>query len=187
MRLEAPQYRGEEALHVAVLPNALRGDLRELSVLNQYIGVHLPPTLPQFKWLPVALSAGAMLGIVAALLPRGIHRRALIVVAVALTTALAAGAVQATSQIYDIGHDRDRHTPLLGVQDCTPPFLGTTKIAQFEASSRFGVGAWLIGAALALQLGAAWAARNPGRQPSKAAIGTAEMNLVTSTSAESKP
>jgi hypothetical protein len=156
MRLEAPQYRGKEALHIAVHPNALRGDLRELSVLNQYIGVHVPPTLPQFKWLPAALIAGAVLAICASLAPIRIRRLALIVSSLALIAALASAAVQARSQIYNIGHNRDQHTPLVGVQDFTPPFLGTTKIAQFEVSSRFGLGAWLIGGALALQLGAAW-------------------------------
>ena len=67
--MEAPQYRGKEALQIAVHPNALRGDIRELSVLDQYIGVHIPPTLPQFSWLPAALIAGAVLGLAARLLP----------------------------------------------------------------------------------------------------------------------
>jgi hypothetical protein len=35
MRLEAPQYRDQEALQIAVHPNALRGDVKELSVLQQ--------------------------------------------------------------------------------------------------------------------------------------------------------
>src|SRR5262245_14086506 len=61
MRLEAPQYRDQEALHVAVHPNSLRGDLKELSVLDQYIGVHIPPALPQFRWLPAVLVGGALL------------------------------------------------------------------------------------------------------------------------------
>ena len=62
MRLESPQYRDQEALRIAVHPDSLRGDIRELSVLQQYIGVHIPPTLPQFKWLPGLLIAGAVLG-----------------------------------------------------------------------------------------------------------------------------
>jgi hypothetical protein len=165
MRLEAPQYRGEEALRISVHPNALRGDLRELTVLNQYIGVHVPPTLPQFKWLPATLVAGAVLGAVAAFLPLGLRRRAWIVSTFALAFALTIAAFQAKSQIYQIGHHRDQHTPLAGVQDFTPPFLGTSKIAQFEVTSRFGLGAWLIGAALALQLGAAAAAASKRPDP----------------------
>jgi len=155
MRMEAPQYRDEEALRIAVHPNALQGDIRELSVLDRYIGVHIPPTLPQFKWLPGTIIAGAILGIFAALLPLAVRRWALVIVVVALAAAFTGASVQAVNQMHDIGHNRDQHTPLVGVKDFTPPFLGTTKIAQFEVSSRFGLGAWLIGVAMLLQLGAA--------------------------------
>ncbi len=161
MRLEAPQYRDQEALHVAVHPNALRGDLRELSVLEKYIGVHIPPTLPQFKWLPGLLVAGAALGFVARLLRVTARGKALAVISSALAAALALAAVQAMFQIHDIGHKRDQKTALVGVKDFTPPFIGTNKIAQFTVSSRLGLGAWLIGGALALQFGAAWRSRQP--------------------------
>ncbi len=167
MRMQAPQYRDEEALKIAVHPNAFRGDMRELTVLEQYIGVHIPPTLPQFKWLPGALIAGAILGMVAVLLPLAIRRRALIVVVIALTATFSLAAVQAMAQMHDIGHNRDQHTILVGVKDFTPPFLGTTKIAQFEVSSRFGLGGWLIGAALALQLGAAWSSKRRNQSNEK--------------------
>ena len=155
MRLEAPQYRDQEALRVAVHPDSLRGDLKELSVLDQYIGVHIPPTLPQFKWLPGLLIAGAVLGIGARLLRFSIRGRALLGVSCVLAAALALAAIQAIFQIHDIGHKRDQKTVLAGMKDFTPPFLGTTKIAQFTVTSRFGLGAWLIGGALTLQLGAA--------------------------------
>ena len=156
MRLEAPQYRGPEALHIAVHPNALRGDLRELTVLDQYIGVHVPPTLPQFRWLPALLVAGASLGLLAGLAAGPFRSPALVLVSSALALALAFAAIQAMGQIRDIGHKRDQRTVLAGVKDFTPPFLGTSKIAQFTVSSKFGLGAWLIGSALTLQLGAAW-------------------------------
>lgn len=159
MRLEAPQYRDQEALRVSVHPDAMRGDIKELSVLQQYIGVHIPPALPQFKWLPGLLVAGAALGFIASLLPSAIRRRSLIFVSGALAAALALAAVQAMFQIHDIGHKRDQKTVLVGVKDFTPPFIGTNKIAQFTVTSRLGLGAWLIGAALALQAGAAGSGR----------------------------
>jgi len=159
MRLEAPQYRDQEALRISVHPNSLRGDLKELSVLDQYIGVHVPPTLPQFRWLPGLLAMGAALGIVAVLLRNPLRRRALTLLSCTLAVGLGLAAVQAMTQIRDIGHKRDQKTVLAGIKDFTPPFLGTSKIAQFTVSSRFGLGAWLIGSALALQLGAAWLGR----------------------------
>jgi hypothetical protein len=159
MRLEAPQYRGEEALRVAVHPNALHGDLKELATLNQYIGVHVPPTLPEFKWLPMALFSAAILGLVTCCFGRSIRSFAILVVPFALAIALAIAVVQANMQMRDIGHNRDHRTVLVGVQDFTPPFLGTTKIAQFEVSSALGWGAWLIGGAMALQAAAAFLSR----------------------------
>ena len=147
-------------------------------MLDRYIGVHIPPSLPQFKWLPGTLIAGAILGLIAVLLPLVIRRRALIVVVISLAAALAVAAVQAMTQMHDIGHNRDQHTILVGVKDFTPPFLGTTKIAQFEVSSRFGWGAWLIGAALALQLGTAWTSKQRLKQSNEPLPSTPEMNLL---------
>lgn len=161
MRLESPQYRDQEALRIAVYPDSLRGDIRELSVLQRYIGVHIPPTLPQFKWLPGLLIAGAVLGFAACFAPRAVRRMALPSVSGALAAGLALAAGQAMFQIHDIGHKRDQKTVLVGVKDFTPPFIGTNKIAQFTVSSRLGLGAWLIGGALALELGAAWVSRQP--------------------------
>jgi copper chaperone NosL len=155
MRLEAPQYREQEALRIAVHPNSMRGDLKELKVLNQYIGVHVPPTLPQFRWLPAALICAAVLGLGAGLVVAPIRRPALVTIACALVLALGAAGIQARSQMRDIGHKRDQKTILAGMRDFTPPFLGTTKIAQFTVTSRFGPGAWVIACALALQLAAA--------------------------------
>lgn len=155
MHLEAPQYRDREALNIAVHPDRFQGDLKELTVLDQYIGVHVPARLPQFKWLPALLAGGAGLGILTVFLPGAWRRRGLVIVACALAAGLALAAAQATTQIRDIGHKRDTKTILAGIKDFTPPFLGTSKIAQFTVSSTFGAGAWLIGAALLLQLGAA--------------------------------
>ena len=176
MRLEAPQYQGRDALHIAVHPDALRGNLQELKTLDQYIGVHVPPTLPQFKWLPGLLGAAAALGLLAGLL--GGRRRAcvLTLVSCGLAAGLAVASVQAMVQIRQIGHQRDHKTILVGIGDFTPPFLGTSKIAQFTVNSRFGLGAWLVGAALGLQLGAAWLSRSTRLQLARGQICVFEGN-----------
>src|SRR5215471_8971226 len=160
MRLEAPQYRDEEALKIAVFPNRYGGDMREISVLNQYIGVHVPRTLPQFDWLPMLLASGAGLGLAASLLSVRFRRGALVLACGIIAAGVTTAAFQAKFQMHDIGHKRDQRTVLAGMHDFTPPFLGTSKIAQFTVTSSFGLGAWLIGAGMALQLGAAWASRN---------------------------
>jgi hypothetical protein len=168
MRLEAPQYRDEEALKIAVFPNRYGGDMREISVLNQYIGVHVPRALPQFDWLPALLASGAGLGLAASLLGVRFRRGALVLACGVIAAGVITAALQAKFQMHDIGHKRDQRTVLAGMHDFTPPFLGTSKIAQFTVTSSFGLGAWLIGAAMALQGGAALASRKPGEavQPS---------------------
>jgi hypothetical protein len=152
--MEAPQYRDQEALRVNVFAGAMQGDLREISVLNQYIGVHIPATLPQSRWLPTALLAGAALGILASIFPAKIRRVSMVVVSLCVAATVGFAVFQAKGQMHDIGHKRDAHTKLARVQDFDPPFLGTAKIAQFTVTSWLGAGAYLIGAAVALQFGA---------------------------------
>jgi hypothetical protein len=159
MRLEAPQYRDEEALKIAVFPSRYGGDTREISVLNQYIGVHVPRTLPQFGWLPYLLTGGAALGVAASLSSARFRRGALVLTCGVIAAGVITAAAQARFQMHDIGHKRDHRTVLAGMHDFTPPFLGTSRIAQFTVTSSFGLGAWLIGAAMTLQLAAAFASR----------------------------
>jgi copper chaperone NosL len=159
MRMVSPQYQDEEALDVVVYPREMRGDLGEIDVLNQYIGVHVPKTLPQFNWLPGALMAAAITGVAGALLPRLWRKRALVAVPVLLSLALAGAAAQAQKQMHDIGHNRDEKTTMARTKDFTPPLLGTTKLANFTLTASLGTGAYMIGLAVILQLGAAWVNR----------------------------
>lgn len=150
MRMEAPQYRGSEALKVVVRPGSLSGDLNEIKILNQYIGVTVPEALPQTHWLPQALLVAAALGVVAAFLCRRWRRFTAFGVATALVAMLVVAAAQAQMQMYHIGHDRDRHAALKGVDDFTPPLLGSRKLAQFELESSLGFGSFTIGGAIAI-------------------------------------
>jgi copper chaperone NosL len=181
MRMESPQYRDEEAINVAVYPGALRGDLNEIDTLNQYIGVHVPRLLPQFQWLPEALITTAALGLLAGFLPNALRKWSLVVIPTALSLSLLFAAVQAQQQIYDIGHHRDEKTPLRGVKDFTPPFLGKAKLFQFEVESWFGVGAYLIGGAIALQFSGAWLARRNSKSSYCAASSVSETSTVPKT------
>lgn len=165
MRMEAPQYRDDEALGVRVYAGKFEGDLGELGVLNSYIGVHVPKDLPQFSWLPAALIAAGALGIVAAWLPRAWRRCAFVVIPAALSLGLLVAAAQAQWQMHRIGHERDKKTTMVGVKDFTPPLLGRAKVAQFTLTSFFHWGAGLVGLALLLQCFAAWVNRAPAPPP----------------------
>src|SRR5256885_1631822 len=114
---------------MAVHPNTLHDDLKEINMLDQYISVHVPSTLPQFKWLPTVLIGNAITKLMAKFLHNSIRHKGLIVVSSALTTAMTFAAIQATTQIQDIDHKRDHKTVLAKMKDFTPPFLDTSKIA----------------------------------------------------------
>ena len=85
LKMESPQYQGNEALRVHVYPGSMRGDLREISVLNKYIGVRIPAALPQLRWLPMALLAAAVLGLGALALPRAVRPRGFFAIATLLS------------------------------------------------------------------------------------------------------
>lgn len=163
MRMEAPQYRGPEALKVLVRPGSLEGNLSEIKILNQYIGVTIPDSLPQTRWLPVALWIGACLGLVAVLLPLRARRLAVLAVAALVSSAMLFAAAQAQLQMYRIGHERDHHAALRGVQDFTPPLLGSKKLAQFELTSNLGLGSVCIAGAVGILVGIGLGARKAAR------------------------
>lgn len=166
MRMDAPQYQGNEALKVVVYPGKMTGDLDEIVHIEQYVGIQIPTSLPQLHWLPTILMIGAIAGFIAAFLPLVARRRALIATATALCIAMASAAALAQWQMYKIGHERI-HSPLARVQSFTTPLLGDLKFANFHIKSRLGWGSLLIGSAVLLQLaGAKFSSRTKDVQPS---------------------
>jgi copper chaperone NosL len=160
LKMEAPQYQDAEALRVSVYPGSMRGDLREISVLNKYIGVHIPENLPELRWLPVALLAGAVLGVGALALKGNARQRSMFGVAALLSLVLLASAATAQWQMHRIGHQRDPHPALKGVGNFTPPILGRVKVANFTITTWLGAGAFLIGAGILLQIGSGMLCRS---------------------------
>ena len=166
MRMDAPQYQGNEALKVAVYPGKMTGDLDEIVHIQQYVGVSIPTKLPQLQWLPKIFVAAAIVGLIAAFLPLAARRRTLIATAVALCISLAVSAGMAQWQMYKIGHERTR-APLARVPTFTTPLLGNLKFANFHIKSRLSWGSLLIGSALLLQFaGARLSRESQNGQPS---------------------
>jgi hypothetical protein len=72
-------------------------------VLDQYIGVHVPPALPQFKWLPGLLVTGAAAWAYCWLfLGNTFRSRAMALLSCGLALALAVAAIQAMGRLHDI-------------------------------------------------------------------------------------
>src|ERR1051326_8549376 len=109
MRMESPQYKDEEALKVVVYAGKMQGDLKEIELIDRYIGVEIPRQLPQWRWLPVVLFSAGGLGVLAGFLPATIRRRSLLGVALALSVSMLTAASMAQWQMYQIGHHRHRN------------------------------------------------------------------------------
>jgi copper chaperone NosL len=163
LKMEAPQYQDSEALRVRVYPGSMQGDLREITVLNKYIGVRIPEKLPELRWLPVALLAAAVLGVSALALRGAARRRCLFTVAALLSLTMLVSAAMAQWQMHRIGHERDPHAALKGVGNFTPPILGRVKVANFTITTGLGAGAFLIGVGILLEIGAGLLSRR--REP----------------------
>lgn len=156
-RMEAPQYRDEEILEVRVSAGRVEGDIREIDLLNQYVGVRLPLDTPELQaspWLLAGLLGCALVATVAA--PG--RRRAviwLLLGAMVLTAVGGLGLLQ--YRLWEMGHVRDKSI-FAGVADFTPPVLGSKKIANFTVHMSLGLGGWAYGLALVLVGATAWSA-----------------------------
>jgi len=168
-RMEAPQYKDDEVLEVKVYAGRVHGDIDEIELLNQYVGVHLPLDTPELAAAPWVLGAFLVLALVALALPIGARRRAALGLCVLMVVVLLGGGALLQYRLYQMGHDRSP-TIMTGVPDFTPPLLGSKKIANFTAYMSLGAGAWTYLGALLL---AAWTARRGRTQePSLDGSGT---------------
>jgi copper chaperone NosL len=171
-RLEAPQYRGDEALRVQIYSTAVAGDVKEIETLNQYIGVRLPLDAPELRAVPWVLGLLCAVALTAALAPLGMQRKlAGVLFGLMLATTLSAAAL-AQYRLYALGHHRG-HTPLARVHDFTPPLLGSIQIENFHVHTSIGLGGWAFLAALALTA-AVVLSRRPRRPTAASGVSAAE-------------
>ena len=154
-RMEAPQYKGEEVLEVDVYAGRVRGDIDEIELLNQYVGVRLPLDTPELAAAGWILGAFLMVALIAVALPITARRRTALALSIAMAAVLLCGGALLQYRLYQMGHER---TPAVmeGVPDFTPPLLGSKDIANFTAHMSLGAGSWAYLGALML---AAWVSR----------------------------
>ena len=56
------------------------------------------------------------------------------------------------ARLYQVGHERDPHSPLRGMHDFTPPLVGPAKVGNFTVWSFPHAGAVMLLAAAALSV-----------------------------------
>lgn len=150
--MSAPQYP-DETLHLQVQRTGIVGDVHEVETLQGYVGVRFPTDMPELKWSTRAIAAVAALLLLGAFVGAGtgghVYR---VLCAVALVAFLVASAGVVQARLYQVGHDRDPHSPLRGMRDFTPPLVGPAKVGNFTVWSFPHAGAMLLLAAAALSI-----------------------------------
>ena len=148
--MSAPQYP-DETLHLQVQRTGIVGDVHEVETLQHYIGVKFPTDLPELQWATRAIVGLAALLLIAAFV--GVSRAGRVyrvLCAVALVTFLMASAGVVQARLYQVGHDRDPHSPLRGLHNFTPPLIGPAKVGNFTVWSFPHAGAVMLLMAAAL-------------------------------------
>ncbi len=132
----APQY--PDGLRLDIYSHALVGarggqDLREINVLNHYIGMHplAEQDFMEFKWMPFVI------GGIALLILRAVVHGTIAALVDSTVVYLYFGAFALWSfgyKLYQYGHDLAPGAPVK-VVPFTPPLFGYERIANFEVYS----------------------------------------------------
>jgi copper chaperone NosL len=159
LTLFAPQY--PDGLRLDIFDHALVGgrggqDLKEINLLNHYIGMHdlAAEDFTEFQWMPFVLGALSLLFLRAAVL--GTVKELLD----STVLFIYFGAFSLWTfgyKLYRYGHDLSP-TAAVKVQGFTPPIFGYSKIANFEVYSYPKAGTYLLGAVALLLVSALWLA-----------------------------
>ncbi len=138
--LHAPQY--PEGLTLTIYPNTVGGDLREVNLLNHYIGMHeiAPNEFPEFRFIPFFILRFFGFALLTAL----IGNMSLAVIGW-MDFVLFGAVMLYTMQhwLHEYGHNLAATAPLR-IEPFSPAFLGTTHVGQFTVSSWPALGAMLM-------------------------------------------
>jgi nitrous oxidase accessory protein len=161
MTMKAPQY--PKGLHLYAYGTGMAGDLRELNILNHYIG--MPPIeAPALETglFPIGIMVVALLCLLAPL-----HRWLLRLAVVALLGMPLAILADLQWRLYEFGHTLNPTAPIR-LKPFTPLVIGPTQMGNFDSSAMVSTGfICLVAAAVVLLLGNRLA--NRGRTSSSSA------------------
>jgi hypothetical protein len=160
----APQY--PEGLRLDIWSYALVGgsggqDLKEINVLNHYIGMRdlVAEDFTEFHWLPFVVGGLALLALRAAVHGR---MRDLVDVTVLMIYFSAFSLWSFAHRLWEYGHTLAPDAAVK-VDGFMPPLIGSQQIANFEVYSYPQAASYGMGAAMALLIGAViygyWSAR----------------------------
>jgi nitrous oxidase accessory protein len=148
MKLDAPQYPA--SLRLKAYGTRIEGDLREINIINHYIGMEAIDTVPAPEMGLYGFALGA-LGLLSALAP--FHRRLRQLAIFAILATAVVIVVDLQLWLRDFGQNLKPAAPIR-VEPFTPYAIGISKIGNFETTAMVSWGYLaLLGAALALYAG----------------------------------
>lgn len=139
MTLVSTQY--PEGLRMVVYATRLAGDIREINMLNHYIGMAeiSAADFAELRVLPALLGAIGVACLVAAF----VRRVWLTAVPLVLMVGTAVyGFWSISRRLYEYGHNLDPAAPI-DIEPFTPPLFGEHQIAQFATSAYFSWGTFV--------------------------------------------
>jgi hypothetical protein len=131
-----------------------RDDLREINTLNHYIGMRplLESDFSEFKWLPLAVGAFALLALRALV----IGKMSKLVDTVVLFVYFGLFSLWSFHRrLYEYGHNLDPMASVK-VKPFTPPLFGTQQIANFSVTNLPEIGSYLMIAFAVCLIAAVW-------------------------------
>ncbi len=143
IKLWAPQYR--EGLTLTIYTHTIKGDLRNINLLNHYVGMHAiePGEFKEFRFMPQALTAFGLFALLAFL----INRRWVAMLGWLLFTGFAVVMfADYANWLWHYGHDLDPRAPIK-LPGFGPPLIGWKQMANFKVLSLPGAGTVLLGVA----------------------------------------
>ena len=152
INLFAPQY--PEGMYMQIWLNKMTGDVRNINLLNHYIGMHpiVPDQIPELRYL----QWGVAFLIAGALITALIKNIWAIRIYVAIFLACAIGSFYDFWHWgYRYGHELNPHASIIMPgMTYQPPLLGVKHLLNITAWSVPGLGGYLFGVATVLILGA---------------------------------
>lgn len=145
MNLKAPQY--PDGLRMRAYGDRVEGDLREINILNHYVGMDEIEEVPapEMALFPVGIGMVAVLAL-AAPLSRWVLKLAILASVVFPVAIL----VDLQWWLHIFGHSLDPRAPLRFIEPFTPLVLGFSKVGNFETWAFVSWGYVTLGAAALL-------------------------------------
>ena len=167
MTMRAPQY--PKGLRIEAYGNGVTGDLKELNILNHYIGMTPLDPKPELetKLFPIGIAALVALCLISPF--NKWLRRAAIAMAVAMPLGILA---DLQYWLYTYGHSLNPKAPIR-LDPFTPLVLGTSTMGNFESSAMISTGVLCLAGAAVILVAGGRLSRRLTQQPSTRATRTA--------------